>query len=550
MTPLTQLGRLLRITRVFVRHDLDEFVRALHLFRPYRLLLRAVTLRWVVAPARPRAQRLREALEELGPVFIKFGQVLSTRPDLLPDDIALELARLQDQVPPFPGAAAEQIVAAALGAPLTNLFRQFDTEPVASASVAQVHYALLPDGTEVAVKVLRPGIEHVIERDLALLYTLARLAERYAPEMRRLRPREVVDEYNKTIHGELDLMREAANASRLRANFENSALLYVPKIYWDFTRTTVMTMERIAGIPIGNIAALKAAGVDMKKLAHHGVEIFFTQAFRDGFFHADMHPGNIFVTPEGQYRAVDFGIMGTLSERDQHYLAENFLAFFNRDYRAIAEAHVRAGWVGRDTRVDEFEAAIRAVCEPIFAKPIKDISFGRLLLRLFQTARRFDMEVQPQLVLLQKTLFNIEGLGRRLYPDLDLWETAKPFLEQWTRTQFGPRAFLNTLKREFPRWWRMLPESPAAFFDFLRKAGHDELSLHARSQELDRLRRELRRHHQRLLLAVTGSGLLISAALLLAVGEPRLAAWTAALAWVAAGAGLLLLVSVWRRRRS
>ena len=550
MTPLTQLGRLLRITRVFVRHDLDEFVRAVHLFRPYRLLLRAVTLRWVVSPARPRAQRLREALEELGPVFIKFGQMLSTRPDLLPEDIALELTKLQDQVPPFPGVVAEKIVAAALDAPLASLFRKFDTQPIASASVAQVHYAVLQDGTEVAVKVLRPGIEQVIERDLALLDTLARLAERYAPTMRRLRPREVVHEYNKTIHDELDLMREAANASRLRANFETSALLYVPKIYWDFTRTNVMTMERISGIPIGNIAALKSAGVDMRKLAHHGVEIFFTQAFRDGFFHADMHPGNIFVAPDGQYRAVDFGIMGTLSERDQHYLAENFLAFFNRDYRAIAEAHVRAGWVGRDTRIEEFEAAIRAVCEPIFAKPIKDISFGRLLLRLFQTARRFNMEVQPQLVLLQKTLFNIEGLGRRLYPDLDLWDTAKPYLEQWMRTRMGPRAFLGALKRELPRWWRMLPETPAAAFDFLRKAGDGELSLHWHSQELDRLRREMTSHHRRQLLAVTGSGLLISAALVLVVGGTSLVWWTAAVAWLLAGSGLLLLLSAWLRHRS
>jgi len=550
MTPLSQLGRLLRITRVFVRHDLDEFVRALHLFRPYRLALRAVTLRWYTPSARPRALRLREALEELGPVFIKFGQMLSTRPDLLPDDIAAELARLQDQVPPFPGEAAEEIVAAALGAPLTSLFRQFDTQPVASASVAQVHYAVLLNGSEVAVKVLRPGIEHTIERDLALLDTLAHLAERYAPDTRRLRPREVVNEYHKTIHGELDLMREAANASRLRANFENSALLYVPKIYWDLTRTNVMVMERVAGIPIGNIAALKAAGVDMKQLAHNGVEIFFTQAFRDGFFHADMHPGNIFVSPEGQYRAVDFGIMGTLSERDQHYLAENFLAFFNRDYRAVAGAHVRAGWVDSNIRLEEFEAAIRAVCEPIFAKPLKDISFGRLLLRLFQTARRFNMEVQPQLVLLQKTLFNIEGLGRQLYPDLDLWETAKPFLEQWTRAQFGPDALIKTLKREFPRWWRMLPETPAAVFDFVRKAGNGELSLNWHSAELDKLRHEMRAHHRRLLKAVTGSGLLISAAVMLAVGGTSMVSWVGAVAWVLAGAGLLLLVSAWPHRQT
>lgn len=546
MTPLSQFRRLLHITRVFVRHDLDEFVRAVHLFRPYRLLLRAVTFRWLTGAARPRGVRLREALEELGPIFIKFGQMLSTRPDLLPEDLAVELARLQDQVPPFPGDDAKRIVEQALGAPLATTFRQFDLTPVASASVAQVHLATLIDGTEVAVKVLRPGIEDTIERDLALLDTLARLAQRWWPEARGLKPVEVVDEYRRTIHDELDLMREAANASRLRANFEESALLYVPQVHWDLTRTNVMVMERISGIPVSNVAALRQAGIDMRTLAHHGVEIFFTQAFRDGFFHADMHPGNIFVSPEGQYRAVDFGIMGTLNERDKHYLAENFLAFFNRDYRAVAEAHVRAGWVHRDTRLEEFESAIRAACEPIFARPLKDISFGRFLLRLFQTARRFNMEVQPQLVLLQKTLFNIEGLGRQLYPDLDLWETAKPFLEQWTRRQFGPQAMLDTLRREFPRWWRMLPETPAAAFEFLRKAGQGDLSLNWHSTELERLRAEMRAHHRRLLLAITGSGLLVSAAVVLAFGG-GLNFWAAAAAWLLGGAGLASIAASWPR---
>ncbi|OGI38290.1 MAG: ubiquinone biosynthesis regulatory protein kinase UbiB [Candidatus Muproteobacteria bacterium RBG_16_62_13] len=546
MKPVRQIARLMRITRVFVRHDLDEFVSAIHLLRPYRLMLRLLTpWRWLPHRRPARGQRLREALEELGPVFVKFGQMLSTRPDLLPDDIAQELARLQDQVPPFAGEAAVAIVEDAFRAPLTTQFASFERTPIASASVAQVHLATLPDGTEVAVKVLRPGIVPVIERDIALLYTMARLAMRYSPDARRLRPVEVVDQFNRTIHEELDLRYEAGNASRLKANFEGSKLLYVPTIYWDLTRREVLTMERIHGIPISQIEALRAAGVDMKKLAHHGVEIFFTQAFRDGFFHADMHPGNIFVSPDGQYRAVDFGIMGTLDDVDKRYLAENFLGFFNRDYRAVADAHLRAGWIPRDTRAEDFEAAIRAVCEPIFAKPISQISFGRLLLQLFQTARRFNMEVQPQLVLLQKTLFNIEGLGRRLYPELDLWETAKPYLERWMRERMGPRAFLRTLKRELPRWWTLFPQLPGLIHDTLERARRGELSSESRGREFDRLRAQLRVNQRRLYRAIAGSGMTVAGAILLAV--PAAGTIIAGLGWGMGVLGLILLLAAWPR---
>jgi ubiquinone biosynthesis protein len=543
MNRLRKIGRLLRITQILVKHDLDEFVTAIHLFRPYRMLLRLAPWRLFVRRDLPRGVRLREALEELGPIAVKFGQMLSTRPDLLPEDIAEELARLQDRVPPFPGDEAARLIEQALGGKLETWFSELNREPVASASVAQVHIGRLLDGTEVAVKVLRPGIEPVIERDLELLYLLAHLAMRYVPDARRLRPVEVVDEFNKTIHDELDFRVESANASRLRANFESSNLLYVPRVYWDLTRRTVMVLERIHGIPVGNVEALKAAGIDMRKLAHNGVEIFFTQAFRDGFFHADMHPGNIFVSPEGQYRAVDFGIMGTLGEKDKRYLAENFLAFFNRDYHAVADAHLRAGWVPPGTRVEEFEAAIRTVCEPVFARPIKDISFGRFLLHLFQTARRFNMEIQPQLVLLQKTLFNIEGLGRRLYPDLDLWETAKPYLERWMREHMGPRAFLRTLRKELPKWWATLPEIPALIHENLRRAGRDE-SAKARAREFEQLRRQLRQNHRRLYFAITGSGLLIAGAVMLGAGVTIYGAWLGGriLSWflLATGAGMLL----------
>lgn len=537
--------RLLRIARVFARHGLDEFLSTLHLFRPLRPLL--APFRGRGARTRPRGVRLREALEELGPIFVKFGQMLSTRPDLLPEDIAAELAKLQDQVPPFPGAQARAVIEAAYGEPLTRYFTEFDEQPLASASVAQVHLARRLDGTEVVVKVLRPGIEPVIERDLGLLYTLARLAERYWSEGPRLRPVEVVGEYEKTIHDELDMRREAANASRLRANFEGSPLIYVPKVYWDETRRELMVMERIHGIPVRDITALKAAGIDMRKLAHDGVEIFFTQAFRDGYFHADMHPGNIFVSPEGQYRAVDFGIMGILSETDKRYLAENFLAFFHRDYRAVADAHLRAGWVPANTRSDEFEAAIRTVCEPVFARPISEISFGHFLVQLFQTARRFQMPIQPQLVLLQKTLLAIEGLGRQLYPHLDLWETAKPYLERWMAEQVGPKAFLNSLRAEFPGLARQLPEMPRLLHDWLKKHQDEDTAGHRQADELARLREELDRQQRRLYAGMLGGLLFLCAVLLHLFGGDSSWRWhgVPVVSWMLGFSGGVFMLASW-----
>jgi ubiquinone biosynthesis protein len=424
-------------------------------FRLYRFLPR-----FAVESDPDRAARLRRALEALGPIFVKFGQVLSTRRDLLPLDIADELAKLQDQVPPFPADLAAAEIEKGIGKKIDEVFSEFAAEPVASASVAQVHLARLKDGREVAVKVLRPGVEGAIAKDVALLETAAGLMERLWVDGRRLRPREVVAEFARHLEHELDLLREAANASQLRRNFEASPLLAVPQVYWDWCAPRVMVMERMHGTPVSQVELLRAKGVDIPRLARAGVEIFFTQVFRDGFFHADMHPGNIFVADDGKYVALDFGIMGTLTEVDKNYLAQNFLAFFNRDYRRVAQAHLDAGWVPAATRVDEFEAAIRAVCEPIFARPLKEIYFGKLLLRLFQTSRRFGVEIQPQLLMLQKTLLNIEGLGRELDPDLDLWQTAKPFLERWMREQVGWRGLVRTLRQEAPYWAATLPQLP------------------------------------------------------------------------------------------
>ena len=457
--------RLLRILTVTLRFGLDEFLLGHERVRPLRLLVRFL-LFWRRLD-RPRGERLRMALVALGPIFVKFGQALSTRRDLLPADIADELALLQDRVPPFPSDLAYRVLERAYGRPADRVFQRFDPQAIASASVAQVHLANLPDGREVAVKILRPGIRSVIVKDLELLEVAAGLVEKLWAEGKRLKPREVVAEFERHLEAELDLLREAANASQLRRNFQSSPLLSVPEVHWDYCSSEVMVMERMIGTPIGQIAVLKEKGIDFKKLSRAGVEIFFTQVFRDGFFHADMHPGNILVAADGRYIALDFGIMGTLTDVDKNYLAQNFLAFFRRDYRGVALAHVDAGWVPPDTRVEDFESAIRAVCEPIFDKPLKDISFGKLLLRLFQTARRFNVELQPQLLLLQKTLLNIEGLGRQLDPELDLWKTAKPYLERWMSEQVGWRALLRNVREEAPRWSNLLPQLPRLVHAFL-----------------------------------------------------------------------------------
>jgi ubiquinone biosynthesis protein len=450
---LLAVRRLLRIQRVVTRYQLDDLLFALPRLPLWARVLRyALPWRWLPRKSLDlsRGARLRLALEELGPIFIKFGQLLSTRRDLLPPDIADELARLQDQVPPFDPAKALALIESQLGAKVGEVFARFDTQPLASASVAQVHAAQLKSGEEVVVKVIRPGLKPVIEQDIAWLFLLAKLAERSSADARRLRPVEVVSDYEKTIYDELDLLREAANASQLRRNFDGSPLLYVPQVYWDLCRPKVLVMERIYGIQVTDLETLADQRTDMKLLAERGVEIFFTQVFRDSFFHADMHPGNIFVstrTPwNPQYIAIDCGIIGSLTAEDQDYLARNLIAFFKRDYRRVAQLHIDSGWVPAETKINDFEAAIRTVCEPIFEKPLKDISFGQVLLRLFQTARRFNMEVQPQLVLLQKTLLNIEGLGRQLYPDLDLWSTAQPFLERWMRERVSPLHLLRNLQ--------------------------------------------------------------------------------------------------------
>lgn len=517
MKSLAQFIRLMRINFILMRYNLDEFILATPWFYPFRFLRYCNPWYWTFTNKLTRGERLRCALETLGPIFIKAGQILSTRRDLIPDDIAYELAKLQDRVPPFPGKIAQKIIEKSLKSPLSDIFQEFDLTALASASIAQVHSATLLTGQSVVIKVLRPNIQKIIDRDIDLLRTIARLAERYWTDSRSFKPREMVEEVADTLHDELDLQREGANASQLRRNFLNSDLLYIPEIYWTYSNEDVLVMERIEGISINNIPAIRAAGINMKKLAERGIEIFFTQVFRDSFFHADMHPGNIFVGLKNlenpQYLAVDFGIAGSLNTKDQRYLAENMLAFFKRDYQRVAELHIASGWLPPDTRIDQFEGAIRAVCEPIFERPLKDISFGQLLLRLFQAARRFNINIQPQLVLLQKTLLNIEGVGRQIYPDLDLWATAAPFLERWLRKQVGPKAFLRRIRDNIPYWSEKLPEIPTLIYEVLSQT-HEQNEFRRFNQQLPII--PIKKSRRRYFLLGLGSAFLISSLLLLA----------------------------------
>ena len=535
---MSRLLRLFTILWVVARFRLDTLFDRVGLPWYVRFALRLLPWRYLIAARQPRAERLRLALEALGPIFVKFGQMLSTRQDLLPADIAVELTLLQDRVPPFCGDKAVAIVERALGQTVGELFSAFDSTPLASASVAQVHTATLHSGESVVVKVIRPGINRVIRQDVGLLYTLAYLVQAMWAEGKRLRPVEVVAEYEKTIFDELDLRKEAGNASQLKRNFEGSTILYVPEVYWDFTHRDVMVMERIYGIPVSDMEALRQQNTDFRLLAERGVEVFFTQVFRDSFFHADMHPGNIRISRENpadpQYIALDFGIVGSLTPEDQSYLARNFLAFFKRDYKQVAQLHIDSGWVPAGTNVNDFETAIRSVCEPVFEKPLKEISFGQVLLGLFQTARRFNMEVQPQLVLLQKTLLNIEGLGRQLYPDLDLWQTAKPFLENWMRQRMGVRGFYRSLKQKAPELVEQLPQMPTLLHESLQQVKRLEQTL-TRVEQQRRTPRGWRLHWPRLggILAVVGavaaSGELAGAAALVTPGG-----------WILGGAALLL----------
>jgi ubiquinone biosynthesis protein len=525
---LRQFGRMLKISAILSRYQLDEFLEATHLYRPMRLLRFATPRASRDISDKPRGERLRLALTEMGPIYVKFGQIVSTRRDLVAPDIADELALLQDQVPPFPGSEAQAIVEAALGLPVSELFDSFDLEPLASASIAQVHTAILPDKRDVVVKVVRPGIRKRIRRDIDLLMSIAQLAEKYWQSGSRIRPTEFVREFETFIFDELDMTREASNASALRGNFEGSTDLYIPEIYWPYCKEQVLVMERVSGIPISDVQGLQAAGVNLERLAKMGIRVFYTQVFRDNLFHADMHPGNILVDvsdPErASYIALDFGIVASLTPRDLYYISENFQALFNRDYYRVAQLHIDAGWVPHDTRVDELEASVRAVGEPSFARPLNEISFGNLMLKLFQVAYRFKLDIQPQLIMLQKTLLNIEGLGRELYPELDVIATSKPELERIIREKHGVDQAAKDLRERLPGWLSKAPEMPGLLHDYLKLATEGNLISKVDPRDLERIRSEERQSNRRLVFAISGSALFFSGALLLGfeVGSWRL----------------------------
>jgi ubiquinone biosynthesis protein len=539
---LRTAARLLQIQRVLVRHGLDEIILDTHLLRPLRYLFYLSPATWFERrKGGSRAERIRLALEELGPIFVKFGQALSTRRDMLSTELADELAKLQDRVPPFPGAEARAIAEQAYGRPLAEVFAQFDEEPLAAASIAQVHTARLGNGAEVVVKIVRPGVREKIELDIEVMYVIARLAHRYSRDGYRLRPVEVVREYEKTILDELDLMRQAANAAQLKRNFDGSDLLYVPAVHWDYCRPNVMVMERIHGVLVSNLDELRARGTNIQRLAENGVEIFFTQVFRHNFFHADMHPGNIFVQVEDpehpRYAAVDFGIVGSLDARDQHYLAENFLAFFDHDYNRVARLHIDSGWVPAHVRVDELEAAVRTVCEPVFNKPLSEISFGQVLVRVFETARRFDMQVQPQLILLQKTLLQIEGLGRMLYPELDLWKTAQPILKEWGAERYSGRTLAQQLRRQLPDLNESLRMLPQMIQQFVQQASEGKFRIRVEQSGIDELRREIQESARRRDLTIVGAVTLLGGLVWLAIGVN----WLPGVVLAAAGLVAILL---------
>ncbi len=543
-----QALRLFAIQKVLIRHGLDEIILATHLFRPIRFLFYLLPWNWFGRRRGTRGERIRQALEDLGPIYVKFGQLLSTRRDLLPEEMVAELSQLQDHVPPFPGAQARALVETALGGRLVDHFSDFDEEPLASASIAQVHAATRIDGQRVIVKVVRPGIGKTIRRDLGLIWILAEMAEKYAPGGRFMRPTNVVREFERTLWNELDMLREAASASQLRRNFIGSDVLYVPEVHWDLSHHDVLVMERISGIPVRDIEALKEAGIDLKWLAEAGIEAFFTMVFRDSFFHADMHPGNIFVSyptadKPPRFIVVDFGIMSSLSEYDQRYLAENFLAFLDRDYQRVAELHVESGWVPPYTRVDEFEFAIRSVCEPLLDRPMREISIGDLLLRLFQTARQFNMEILPQLLLLQKTLVNIEGLGRSLYPDVDLWRTARPLLDRWMNERLGISGLYKSTRRNLPLWIDRLPGLPNKVIHVLERIHEGRLQMEMRSEQLDDIKYEIRRHSQRTIYAVAGSVFILAAAVVLGLADsqPQIMGGAPLLTWLLGLGGMSLL---------